>query len=197
MSARLWSAKLASGMGGLLTSGSSPRSSWRLWMSLPQAGITGACSSGSCQASTRQPRAAIALPAARSTCSTPPTSTRMWCLACGRCAKKGIESALPETSLPGQRRRCRRRRTEPISSAPRIYSKPKSPRQVVREALTLAGVAPPEMAYVGDRLDNDVLPARALGMVSVFWNAGRGTDSRKPPGGSPGDVATEELGRTA
>jgi FMN phosphatase YigB (HAD superfamily) len=30
------------------------------------------------------------------------------------------------------------------------------------------GLAAPEIAYVGDRLDNDVLPAMALGMVGVF-----------------------------
>ena len=32
----------------------------------------------------------------------------------------------------------------------------------------ISGVTPPEIAYVGDRVDNDVLPARAAGMVSVF-----------------------------
>ncbi|MDQ1444510.1 MAG: hypothetical protein QOI20_974 [Acidimicrobiaceae bacterium] len=31
-----------------------------------------------------------------------------------------------------------------------------------------AGCAPAEMAYVGDRVDNDVVPARAAGMVSIF-----------------------------
>lgn len=36
----------------------------------------------------------------------------------------------------------------------------------------LAGVPPARIAYVGDRLDNDVLPARAAGMVSVFLRRG-------------------------
>ena len=36
----------------------------------------------------------------------------------------------------------------------------------------LAGLPPGEIAYVGDRLDNDVLPARAGGMVSVFLRRG-------------------------
>ena len=36
----------------------------------------------------------------------------------------------------------------------------------------LAGVLPGEIAYVGDRLDNDVLPAKAAGMVSVFLPRG-------------------------
>lgn len=35
-----------------------------------------------------------------------------------------------------------------------------------------ADVAPPAIAYVGDRLDNDVLPARAAGMVAVFLRRG-------------------------
>lgn len=36
----------------------------------------------------------------------------------------------------------------------------------------LAGVDPREAAYVGDRLDNDVLPAREAGMVGVFIRRG-------------------------
>ena len=40
--------------------------------------------------------------------------------------------------------------------------------KVVREA----GTAPGEVAYVGDRLDNDVLPANRAGMVSVFVRRG-------------------------
>ena len=35
-----------------------------------------------------------------------------------------------------------------------------------------AGVPAEEIAYVGDRLDNDVLPAREAGMVSVFLRRG-------------------------
>ncbi len=35
-----------------------------------------------------------------------------------------------------------------------------------------AGVPPEEIAYVGDRLDNDVLPARAAGMMAVFVRRG-------------------------
>jgi FMN phosphatase YigB (HAD superfamily) len=36
----------------------------------------------------------------------------------------------------------------------------------------LAGVPPAAVAYVGDRLDNDVLPAAAAGMVAVFLRRG-------------------------
>jgi len=35
-----------------------------------------------------------------------------------------------------------------------------------------AGVAPERIAYVGDRVDNDVLPALAAGMVSVYLRRG-------------------------
>ncbi|MBI2886738.1 MAG: HAD family hydrolase [Chloroflexi bacterium] len=35
-----------------------------------------------------------------------------------------------------------------------------------------AGFPPDQIAYVGDRLDNDVLPARAAGMVAVFLRRG-------------------------
>ncbi len=35
-----------------------------------------------------------------------------------------------------------------------------------------AGVPPSEIAYVGDRVDNDVAPARAAGMVAVFIRRG-------------------------
>jgi len=35
-----------------------------------------------------------------------------------------------------------------------------------------AGASPEEIAYVGDRLDNDVLPARAAGMWAVFLRRG-------------------------
>jgi HAD superfamily hydrolase (TIGR01549 family) len=35
-----------------------------------------------------------------------------------------------------------------------------------------SGVAPSQIAYVGDRLDNDVLPAVTLGMIGVFVRRG-------------------------
>jgi len=35
-----------------------------------------------------------------------------------------------------------------------------------------AGATPAEIAYVGDRLDNDVLPAKAAGMLAVFLRRG-------------------------
>lgn len=38
--------------------------------------------------------------------------------------------------------------------------------------LTLAGALPENVAYVGDRLDNDVLPAKAAGLVAIFLRRG-------------------------
>jgi FMN phosphatase YigB (HAD superfamily) len=35
-----------------------------------------------------------------------------------------------------------------------------------------AGLAPREIAYVGDRIDNDVVPAATAGMVAVFVKRG-------------------------
>ena len=37
---------------------------------------------------------------------------------------------------------------------------------------SVAGLAPGEIAYVGDRVDNDVLPAKAAGMTAVFVRRG-------------------------
>src|SRR6185436_6756131 len=37
-----------------------------------------------------------------------------------------------------------------------------------RKVVEAAGVPAHEIAYVGDRLDNDVLPAKAAGMTAVF-----------------------------
>jgi HAD superfamily hydrolase (TIGR01549 family) len=37
---------------------------------------------------------------------------------------------------------------------------------------SLAGVEPSEAAYVGDRVDNDVIPAKGAGMVAVFLRRG-------------------------
>jgi FMN phosphatase YigB (HAD superfamily) len=38
--------------------------------------------------------------------------------------------------------------------------------------VTEAGCAPDEIAYVGDRLDNDIHPARAAGMLAVLVRRG-------------------------
>ena len=38
--------------------------------------------------------------------------------------------------------------------------------------LAQTGFRPDEAAYVGDRVDNDILPARAVGMTTVFIERG-------------------------
>lgn len=51
------------------------------------------------------------------------------------------------------------------------------------EVLRATGAAPPRIAYVGDRLDNDVAPSRAAGMHPVFiprglWGEVQDADAR-------------------
>lgn len=41
-----------------------------------------------------------------------------------------------------------------------------------RRLAEMAGCPPEEIAYVGDRIDNDVIPARAAGMVPIFLRRG-------------------------
>ena len=66
-----------------------------------------------------------------------------------------------------------------------------------RRALELMGEPPPErVAYVGDRVDNDVLPAMAAGMRAVWLRRGPwGVIQRLPPGVRPALVVKnlEEL----
>lgn len=53
-----------------------------------------------------------------------------------------------------------------VSSASLGVAKP-APEFFAR-VIDMAGVTAHEIAYVGDRLDNDILPARAAGMTTVF-----------------------------
>ena len=41
-----------------------------------------------------------------------------------------------------------------------------------QKVIEAAGMAPEHIAYVGDRVDNDVVPARAAGMLAVFLRRG-------------------------
>lgn len=57
-----------------------------------------------------------------------------------------------------------------------------------------AGLPPGEIAYVGDRVDNDVLPAAAAGMVTVFVRRGPwGWIHAGRPDAARADVAVESL----
>jgi len=57
-----------------------------------------------------------------------------------------------------------------------------------------AGVPAARIAYVGDRLDNDVLPARAAGMVGVFLRRGPwGYAHARRPDAARADVRIDSL----
>lgn len=59
----------------------------------------------------------------------------------------------------------------------------------------LAGVAPGECVHVGDRVDNDVGPAKAAGMVSVFLQRGPwGHLHARWPAASAADLTLRGLG---
>ncbi len=58
----------------------------------------------------------------------------------------------------------------------------KPDRRFFARLLELAGCAAPELAYVGDRVDNDVLPAARAGMIAVHVRHGPwGRLQRTPP----------------
>lgn len=58
-----------------------------------------------------------------------------------------------------------------VSSSEQLGVEKPSAEFFVRLA-SLAGLEPSQAAYVGDRLDNDVLPAKRAGMVAVFIRRG-------------------------
>jgi FMN phosphatase YigB (HAD superfamily) len=58
-----------------------------------------------------------------------------------------------------------------IASSARWGVEKPSP-QFFAKVAEAAGAEPGEIAYVGDRLDNDVLPAAACGMAAVFLRRG-------------------------
>jgi HAD superfamily hydrolase (TIGR01509 family) len=62
-----------------------------------------------------------------------------------------------------------------------------------RHALAGAGVPPERCAMVGDRLDNDVEPARRLGMVGVWLLRGEAPDRPTPDQLSRADAAVRTL----
>ena len=55
------------------------------------------------------------------------------------------------------------------------------------------GCAPGEIAYVGDRVDNDVVPARAAGMVAIHLRRGPWGHMHTPPAGTPQIRSLAEL----
>ncbi len=59
-----------------------------------------------------------------------------------------------------------------LSSSVVGYSKPDV--RIFSSALELAGVLPQEVIYIGDRIDNDMIPAKKLGMTTIWLQAGLG-----------------------
>jgi HAD superfamily hydrolase (TIGR01549 family) len=74
---------------------------------------------------------------------------------------EGAEAALEQLGLP----------VSFIASSARWRVEKPSPGFFAR-VVDAAEVPAPQIAYVGDRLDNDVLPARSAGMFSVFLRRG-------------------------
>jgi HAD superfamily hydrolase (TIGR01549 family) len=56
-----------------------------------------------------------------------------------------------------------------------------------------AGVAPEKIAYVGDRVDNDVTPALAAGMIAVHIRRGPWGHLHEPPAGAIRIASLDEL----
>jgi putative hydrolase of the HAD superfamily len=72
------------------------------------------------------------------------------------------------------------------------FSKP-DPRafQAAAEAL---GMAPPDCIMVGDRIDNDIAPAKALGMAAILLRGGRHRRQKpRSPAEEPDAVVTDVL----
>ncbi|MBY5034853.1 HAD family hydrolase [Streptococcus gallolyticus] len=59
-----------------------------------------------------------------------------------------------------------------LSSSAVGYSKPDV--RIFSSALELAGILPQEAIYIGDRIDNDMIPAKKLGMTTIWLQAGLG-----------------------
>ena len=64
--------------------------------------------------------------------------------------------------------------------------------------IELAGTEPDRIAYVGDRVDNDIVPAGEAGMVTVFVRRGPwGEVQAAWPGAARADVRVDDLGAAA
>jgi len=65
-----------------------------------------------------------------------------------------------------------------------------------RGVVELAGAAPSAVAYVGDRVDNDVEPARAAGLVAIHVRRGPWGRLQRAPDGVPVVDSLAELPET-
>lgn len=102
--------------------------------------------------------------------------------------QKGYRLGVIANQQPGLAKRLESWGLQPFfdviaSSAEIGYAKPS--REIFEKALAMAGCTPQESVMVGDRLDNDIFPAQAIGMKTVWIR--QGNACYQPP----------ELGRTA
>ena len=79
-----------------------------------------------------------------------------------------------------------------VSSSERLGVEKPSPAFFARVA-ELAGAEPARIAYVGDRVDNDVAPALAAGMVAVHIRRGPWGHLQEPPPGAIRIHSLDEL----
>lgn len=80
-----------------------------------------------------------------------------------------------------------------ISSAATWATEKPSP-QFFARVVDAAGFAPAEIAYVGDRMDNDVLPAMRAGLAGVFLRRGLWADvHRNSPDASCASIVIDDL----
>ncbi len=61
---------------------------------------------------------------------------------------------------------------ETLVDETRAWGRRKPSPELFARVVQAAGLPPEQIAYVGDRLDNDVLPAADAGMTSVFLRRG-------------------------
>jgi FMN phosphatase YigB (HAD superfamily) len=79
-----------------------------------------------------------------------------------------------------------------VSSSASLGIQKPDPRFFER-VVELAGCAPDEVAYVGDRVDNDVRPALAAGLRAVHVRRGPWGRLQRTPDGVPGIDSLAEL----
>ena len=66
-----------------------------------------------------------------------------------------------------------------VGSADVGFSKPDL--AIFEYALEKAGISPQEAIYVGDRIDNDMIPAKKLGMTTIWIRQGLGKYNQEIP----------------
>ena len=77
-----------------------------------------------------------------------------------------------------------------VGSADVGFSKPDL--AIFEYALEKAGISPQEAIYVGDRIDNDMIPAKKLGMTTIWIRQGLGKHNQEYPA-FPCDYMVEKV----